>query len=200
MPYTGPDNYDPGEMDMVVTLLSPVETRDAAGGVVTTWANAGTCWADVDATFGKELQQASQKLGLAATTIRVRFRAINAKWRVLVGSLIYELIAPPKLIGRNMYFDLLCQAIDPTNLSINGIGIQAFVVALAQGDNTKAITYSAAFNSAPSAVYAVVVAPNGGYVIDCVVRAGSSLASGLIVDLGADVPASGYSLSIIAVQ
>lgn len=198
MSFEGPNLYDPGEMDYLVTLLSPVETRDAAGGVIITFNNAGTIWADFTPGIGREIQQASQKLGLAVATIRIRYRTITDRWRLLVGSTIYDVIAPPVLVGRNVYWDLICQALDPTNLSINGVGIQAFTVTLNQGDTSKTITYPTAFAAVPSAVYALVVAPGGGFVISCVKRAGDT-ASSCIIDFGGDIPASGYSLSIIAV-
>jgi SPP1 family predicted phage head-tail adaptor len=192
-------NQNIGRFDRRIILLSPLETRDAGGGVVTSWVNVGTFWAQFLPQTGREIQQAAQKLSLAAATFRLRYRQVAATWRVMLGEAIYELVAPPVEIGRREYLDLVCQALDRTDLTIDGVGVQALTVDLAVADESKAITYATAFASSPAGVYAQVISPSGGYVISCTIVQASRATTGFTVTLGAAIPATGYKLSIIAV-
>ena len=186
-------------MDRRIVLLSPLESRDAGGGVVTSWVNVGTFWAQFLPQTGREIQQAAQKLAIAVATFRIRYRQAAATWRVMLGDAVYELIAPPVEVGRREYLDLVCQALDRTDLTIDGVGVQALTVDLDVDDESKAITYATAFASSPSGVYAQVISPSGGYIIDCVIVEASRSTTGFTVTLGAAIPATGYKLSIIAV-
>lgn len=190
---------NPGRLDRRITLLAPLEVRDAAGGVETSWVNVGSFWARFLPLPGREIQQAGQKLALAAATFRLRWRQVTAKWRVMLGADVYELIAPPVEVGRREYLDLVCSALDRADLTIDGVGVQAQVVDLAVDDEAKAVTYATAFAAAPRGVYATVLAPSGGYVITATVDESTRTAAGFTARLGAAIPAAGYKLSIIAV-
>lgn len=192
-------NQNLGRLDRRVTLLSPLETRDAAGGVSTAWVNVGTFWAQFLPQPGREIQQAGQKLALAAATFRLRWRQVTAKWRVLLGADVYELLAPPVEVGRREYLDLVCAALDRSDLTIDGVGVQAQVVDLAVDDEAKAITYATVFATAPRGVYATVLAPSGGYVLTTTVDESTRTTTGFTARFGASIPAAGYKLSIIAV-
>lgn len=191
---------NPGRLDRRLTLLSPLETRDAGGGVLTAWVNVATVWAQFLPQSGREIQQAGQLIALGAATFRLRYRAISAAWRVMLGDAVYELIAPPVEVGRREYVDLVARVLDRTTLEIDGVGVQALIVDLAEGDDTKAITYATAFTSAPAGVWCKVLPPDGGYNIDSNPIESTRLATGLTVQLAATIPGAGYRLSIIAVQ
>lgn len=189
-----------GRLDRLVTLLSPVVGRDSAGGVVTTWVNQGNIWAEFVPQSGREVQKAGQLVALALATFRIRYRAITAAWRVMMGPTIWELIAPPiEVGGRQRYYNLVCRALDPTNLSINGIGIQYLNVPLAQGDTSKVVTFLTPFSAIPAAVYVSLIIPGGGFLFEVGERALTRTTAGLTVDIAASVPDVGYSLSIIAI-
>ncbi len=194
------ESTDPGKLDRRITLLSPVETRDAAGGAVTSWVNVATVWAEFTPQPGREIQQAGQKIALAAAMFRIRYRSdIGPKWRLMFGSTVYELTAPPVEVGRHVYLDLVALALERTDLTIDGVGVQARTIDLAEGDETKAFTYLTAFASSPTAVYVSVLPPSGGYVITATVLDATRTAAGATAQLGATIPGPGYKLSIIAI-
>ena len=192
-------NQNIGRMDRRITLYSPLDARDAGGGTVTSWVLVATVWAQFLPQTGREIQQAGQKLALALAGFRIRYRQAAATWRVLLGETFYELIAPPVEVGRAEYLDLVCQALDRTDLTIDGVDVQALTVDLDVNDESKAITYATAFSASPSGVYALVIAPAGGYVISATILQASRTTTGCTVNLGAAIPATGYKLSIIAV-
>jgi len=78
------------------------------------------------------------------------------------------------------------------------LGLQRGSTSLSENDTTKAVTFTPAFSSAPTAVVAVVVAPTDGYVISVTVDP-SWTASGFTARFGGAIPASGYKLNWIAV-
>ena len=105
---------DPGKLDRRVTLLKPVKSRDSTGGIVMNWTLVSVVWAGFQATPGREIQQAAQKLGLDTCTFRIRYRSdVTAEWRVLFNTSFFEVISPPVELGRKFYQDLICQAISP---------------------------------------------------------------------------------------
>lgn len=195
------NSSDPGKLDRRVTLLAPLTTRDAAGGVVNSWSTVATVWAEFTPQSGREIQQAGQLLALAAATFRIRYRSdIAATWRLVLDGTVYELAAPPVEVGRRVYLDLVARALDRADLTIDSDSVQAFIVDLAADDETKAITYPTAFATSPSGVWCKVLVPAGGFAIDSNPLNATRTAAGCTIQLAAAVPASGYKLSIIAVQ
>lgn len=105
---------NPARLDRRVTLRSPSEARDAAGGTTTTWTDTATVWAEWTPQGGRELQQAGQKLALGGGTLRIRYRpGLTARHRVVLDGSVYELTAPPIEVGRRVYLDLVVQALNP---------------------------------------------------------------------------------------
>lgn len=189
---------DPGKLDRQVQLLIPNKTRDAINGTVINWQVAATTWASYTATPGREIQQAAQKLGLAAATFRIRyFPGITAEWRVLFGGNFFELISPPIELGRQFYLDLICQAIAPGSMDFNGVGMQSLVVDLTEGTDSQVIAYPVAFASLPSGIKNELLIPVGGSVFEVATVDLSRSTTGHTVNFGASVPGPGYKLSVI---
>lgn len=106
------NSSNPARLDRRITLLAPESSRDVAGGEVKAWLEVGDVWGDWNPQPGREIQQASQFLGLAVGTLRIRWRAgVAATWRVAMGSTVFDLVAPPVEVGRRQYLDLVLRAI-----------------------------------------------------------------------------------------
>jgi SPP1 family predicted phage head-tail adaptor len=186
-----------GRLDRRVSLLSPIESRDAGGGVVKWWLYRGTTWATVNDVLGRETQEGEQKLGIAAANFRIRYRTgLDATWRAVFDGTRFEFIAPPVEVGRRQFLDLACQGLAPANSTADDVGLLAVTTEIEQGDESKAITYGLSFTDAPDYIYVTLLVPASGDVFEV----GSSLesVSGLTAAFGASVPASGYKLSVIS--
>lgn len=189
---------NPGTLDRRVRILSPIEARDAGGGVTTTWQNLGPHWAEYTPQTGREIQQAGQKLALALATFRIRYRQINAKWRILYRDTAYELVAPPVEVGRRFRMDLVCQAIDPSTLVFNGVGVQGFIIDLVEGEEFKDIVYDLPFTTDPAATTITLLVPGEGMVFEVAIDDILRDEFGFRAVFGAAVPGPGYRLSVIA--
>ena len=192
-------SMNPGRLDRRIALRYPVETRDAGGGVVTAWVQSALVWAQWSPQSGREIQQAGQKLALAVGTFRVRYRAtIVATWRILFGSDVYELAAPPVEVGRREYMDLVVRALPAATAS--GSLQQVFEVALDAGDFSKAITWPTAFSALPASVVVSLIMPVDGETMYLAEVGADRTTLGTTVGLGAAVPGAGYKLSITVSQ
>lgn len=116
------NSSDPGRLDRRVTLLAPLTSRDAAGGVVNSWSTVATVWAEWNPQPGREVQQAGQFLPLVVGVMRLRWReGLEASWRVVMGASLFELVAPPVEVGRRVYLDLVLRSISgeaPATVSV----------------------------------------------------------------------------------
>lgn len=192
--------FNPGRRDKRVSLFSSVETDDGEGGFDVTWSLSGVVWASWTPQPGREVQALDQKLGIGVGTFRIPYRTgITSKFRLVWGTTAYDLVAPPVVIGRN-YLDLICQTLDPSNLTDGLPTMQIGSVDLDPDDESKAIVIPYAFASTPAGRYVTLVAPAGQPSFSFAERAGSPSPTGWTVDLGAGVPAAGYKLNWIATQ
>lgn len=97
-----------------VTLQSPAGSRDAVGERVTTWTSVATnVPADIKPISGREQFLAAQRQATTSHIVCLRYAALwaalDASWRVLFGSRVFTIDAPPKNLGeRNLEIELQC--------------------------------------------------------------------------------------------
>jgi len=102
-----PNVTTPGHLDREVTLYSPTLAADHWGQMIASWSSQGTVWAAWSPAASGETQQADQLTALVRGTLRIRYHStINSSWRVVLGSVTFEIIAPPAEIGRQAFLDL----------------------------------------------------------------------------------------------
>lgn len=103
---------DPGRLDRKVSLLSPFQTRDAAGGVSVTWISMATVWASLRFENARRLFSAGEKRNEEHIVYRIRHRqAINETWRIQHGSNWFEITSIEPL-GRNHLLDITVRGVD----------------------------------------------------------------------------------------
>lgn len=103
---------DPGRLDRKVTLLSPFQTRDSAGGFSTTWISMATVWASLRFENARRFYAAGEKHNEEYVVFRIRHRqAIASTWRIQHGSNVYEVTGIEPL-GRNHLLDLTVRGVD----------------------------------------------------------------------------------------
>jgi len=87
-----------------ITLQSPAGSRDAVGERVTTWTDvASDIPASVEPISGREEFLAAQRQGTTSHIVRLRcespWSAMDASWRVLFGSRVFTIDAPPRNVN-----------------------------------------------------------------------------------------------------
>lgn len=102
-----------GTLKHRVVLQSPGGSRDAVGERTTTWTDVATVWASINPLTARELIAAGQLHGELSHRVRIRhavaISAIDASWRVLFGSRILVVAAPPRNIEEgDREIELLC--------------------------------------------------------------------------------------------
>lgn len=104
---------DAGQFDRRITLERPVETRDAAGGVVVTWASVATVWAKRLGAKGREMYAVNREIGLVQDVFQIRYSTtvapIEPTWRVLFDGSIYNIGAAVP-VGRRELIAITCVA------------------------------------------------------------------------------------------
>jgi len=134
-----PGNLDPGRLDRRIALHYALTTRDAVGGPVRAWVEAGTVWASKRIDSGRRMFAAEQKNGEDFVTFEIRHRFdVERFWRVVHGDDVFEIvfIAP---LGRSARLELVTRGVGQslgTLLSVlvlEGTGPAAFL-ALEDGD------------------------------------------------------------------
>ena len=102
-----------GNLRHRVTLQSPTGSRDSVGERTTTWTDVSTVWASVNPLTARELIAAGQVQSELSHRVCIRHSssvaAIDASWRVLFGSRILVVAAPPRNIEEgDREIELLC--------------------------------------------------------------------------------------------
>lgn len=102
-----------GKLRQRVILQSPSGSRDAVGERTTTWTDVATVWASVNPLTARELIAAGQMQSELSHRVRIRHSsavaAIDASWRVMFGSRILVVAAPPRNIEEtDREIELLC--------------------------------------------------------------------------------------------
>ena len=102
---------DIGAFDRRITLQQPVLTRDAAGGVVTSWATVGTVWARRLGAKGREFYAANREIGEVLEVFHIRHSttvaAIVPTWRVLFEGNVFAVGAAVE-VGRRELIAITC--------------------------------------------------------------------------------------------
>lgn len=85
-----------GRLRNYITIQQPTEAEDANGEIIQTWSTFANVWAEILPLVGKEYWSARQTVAEITGKIRLRYiNGITAKMRVLYGSKIYDIEAPP---------------------------------------------------------------------------------------------------------
>lgn len=81
-----------GKLRHRVELQSPLRTRDADGGVATTWQSRGQAWAAIEPLSAREFIAGQALTSDVDTRITIRYRPdVAADWRVVHGARIYAI-------------------------------------------------------------------------------------------------------------
>ncbi len=93
-----------------VTLQSPVEITDGAGGFSVSWSDVATVWADVRPLSGSE-QWMARKLQSAIThRVTLRYRAgVTARMRILYGTRVFNIRTVINIDEANEFLELLAE-------------------------------------------------------------------------------------------
>jgi SPP1 family predicted phage head-tail adaptor len=92
-----------------------LQSRDAAGGSVVEWVEAGTVWASKQPVSGGRMYAAEAKHFEASLVYRIRARPdVAPGWRLVHGDDFFEIVDIQEQ-GRDHYFDLSLRGIDQTS-------------------------------------------------------------------------------------
>lgn len=190
---------NPGLLDRYVSLRRLDTTLDAIGGVVQSWTHAAFAWGRMLPSNGREYVAAQARVAEAAGVMRIRYRYdIRETWRVFCEGVGYEVAAPPVEVGRRSFLDLILKSVplsDPQWPLSN-----VFEVSLKPGESLRAVTFPAAFLTAPRGLYVQLVVPTGSGSFEVLINPANITAAGFIAEFGAAVPSGGYKLSVQAFQ
>lgn len=102
-----------GDLCYRVSLLKPVEARDAVGGPIETWQLVDTVWA-AETDISARDQFMAQNEGYHLTRIvRIRWRSdINESWKVSCHDGRTGRISGISLVGRREGMDLLVEIVN----------------------------------------------------------------------------------------
>lgn len=97
-----------GKLDRRLTIRRLVETgRDAMNAPVVEWSDVATVWAQQRLNRGSERFAAEQVSGTAVMTFHIRYRAdLTITDRLVYEGREYEIIAPPREIGRRVVSEI----------------------------------------------------------------------------------------------
>jgi SPP1 family predicted phage head-tail adaptor len=98
-------------MDRRVTILTYAPTQDEAGGVTEAWIDGDEVWAERRDQPGREILAAGQVNAEAGALFFIRWReGISPKDRLRCDGLEYDIIAPPREIGRKDGLEITARA------------------------------------------------------------------------------------------
>jgi len=115
MSLRAPGNNNPGRLDRRVMLLFRYTARDAVGGEVVTWIEAGSAWAGKLDSRGGRLYAAEAKHFETSLVYRIRHRVDVAEgWRLQHGDDVFEIVHAAE-DGRRHFLDLFLRGVDVTS-------------------------------------------------------------------------------------
>lgn len=101
-----------GTLRQRVTLQSKSATQNTFGEEVITYTDWATVWGSVEPLRGREFLEGKQITAEVSTRIRIRYRSgILPEWRVVFGSVIYDIHSIIHLKEREREIHLMCQEI-----------------------------------------------------------------------------------------
>ena len=104
-----------GRLRERITIQRPVRVSDGHGGMVLSWADVATVWAEVVPLNGRELLLAGQMQSAVNMRVRMRYRAgVGADMRAKLpdGRLLY-FGSVIDVEERHREFEILCQEKQP---------------------------------------------------------------------------------------
>jgi SPP1 family predicted phage head-tail adaptor len=105
---------DAGVLDHPITFLSFTEFWNEWGEITKVWAPYGMEWAELLTLSTSEKIQAAQLQGAVDVALRVRWREdITQEFRVRIDQAEYDVIGPPREVGRHRFLELLVKRRDP---------------------------------------------------------------------------------------
>lgn len=190
---------NPGLLDRYVSLRRLDISLDAIGGVVESWTHVSWVWAQKLPEKGREFISAQARVAEAAAVFRIRYRSdIAATWRIFSEGVGYQVAAPPVEVGRRSFLDLIVRSAPPSDPQWPLSNV--FEVSLKAGEALRAVTFPAAFQSAPRGLYVQLLVPAGGETFEVLINPANITAAGFVAEFGAAVPSGGYKLSVQAFQ
>lgn len=97
----------------LVAVQRDTATRDADGHETPVWATVAEVYASIEAAEGREFFAGAGVVGRQPVMIEMywdsRFAAMEpAKWRILYGSVIYDIVSAVNVLQRNKVFSIMC--------------------------------------------------------------------------------------------
>lgn len=88
------------------------QSQDAYGSEAPTYTNWATVWAEIEPLTGREFLAAKQITAEVTTRIKIRYRSgILPEWRVMFGSIYYDILSVIHKEEREREIHLMCQEI-----------------------------------------------------------------------------------------
>ena len=99
-----------GELDKEITLQAPSGAPDGYGQAAPTYADIATVWASYKPATLREYCASRAAEAAVDATFRIRWRSdVQAGWRILFGSLVYDIQSYAE-IGRREGLEILALA------------------------------------------------------------------------------------------
>ena len=97
-----------GKLDRRVTIRRLTETgRTPLNEPILSWTDVATVWGQQRPNRGSERFEAGQVSGAAVLTFHIRYRAdLSVKDRLVYEGREYEIIAPPRELGRRVVSEI----------------------------------------------------------------------------------------------
>lgn len=104
---------NPGKLRHKIDIQELASIPDGGGGKQEAWVTFLSAWASIDPLSGRELFAAMQIQSTASHKIKMRYRpGITAKHRIVFGTRIFNIIAPPMDIEeRHIEIHLMCEEV-----------------------------------------------------------------------------------------
>ncbi len=106
---------NPGKMDRQIVIQARTLTADGTGGIVETWADAFTVWAELIEKSAREARTADAEKSIADRQFRIRYKANLASdtHRVFYQLKFYNITGITEE-GRKNLLILSCQSVQST--------------------------------------------------------------------------------------
>ena len=99
-----------GEFRHRITLQQPVQTRNATGDMVTTYADVASVWAAIDWENGRRFESAKQLNSEAEGVVRIRYRSdVQADWRINYKTRYFQILSISNVRERGSEMMMTCK-------------------------------------------------------------------------------------------
>lgn len=101
-----------GDLSTRITIQERTSSTDALGQPVETWSELISCWADVRHVSGAEAIKGGADMSTVKASMRIRWRVgITPAMRVLIGSVVYGIVAVLPDMRHREHVDLVCEVL-----------------------------------------------------------------------------------------